>query len=72
MKCNDFAKAGSACGVLLFLGVYLGKFAGIAVQLKLGKVIEELGGEGLCDGHNPSACKDYIALSMWLIAVVFG
>ena len=69
---NGDVKAGSAGGVLLFLGVYLGKFAGLAVQLKLGEVIAELGKEDLCSGNYTDGCQEYIGLIMWLIAVVFG
>ena len=71
---NGDAKAGSAGGVLLFLGVYLGKWATLAVQTKLGDAIKEFSDLEIqvCNGNFENLCKEYVALIMWLIAVIFG
>ena len=65
---NGDAKAGSAGGIVLFLGVYLGKYGSTAVQYGLGETIENLG--DVC--NITENCDAYYAAIMWLCAVVFG
>lgn len=67
------AKVGSAVGVALFLGVWLGMHGSIAVQGNIVDVIESL--DKACDfdwdGVN-ELCKLQTGLIMKLCAVIFG
>ena len=65
---NGDAKAGSAGGIVLFLGVYLGSYGASAVQSSLGDKIEAQ--DEICS--KTEVCEFYYAYIMWLSAVVFG
>merc|ERR1711976_336534 len=62
---NGDAKAGSAGGIVLFLGVYLGAYGGSAVQFSLGEKIDLL-------SNCVNNCDTYYAYIMWLCGVIFG